>query len=129
MAKAIRMTPEQLDAYLAKKGARPPAKKAKYGNRRVFEYGYWFDSLREAKRYGELLLLQKAGKIGTLLRQTPFAIRVEGELICTYIADFVYVDLEADRRTLEDVKGVRTEVYKLKKKLMKAVYGIEIKEV
>jgi hypothetical protein len=52
---------------------------------------------------------------------------VGGETICRYVADFVYV--RDEKRIVEDVKGLKTAVYKLKKRLMKAVHKIEIQEV
>ena len=89
--------------------------------------GIRFASKREARRYGELKLLEKAGKISELDLQPRFKILIGDELICTYVADFDYVD-ENDDHVVEDVKGVKTAIYRLKAKLMKAVHGITIKE-
>lgn len=91
--------------------------------------GILFASKREARRYSELSLLAKAGKIKYGGRQPKFRLEVNGELICTYIADFQYLDLEKQEVITEDVKGHKTAEYKLKKKLMHAIYGIEIQEV
>ena len=90
--------------------------------------GILFQSKKEATRWRMLLLLQKAGKIKDLSRQVSYRLDVNEQKICTYIADFLYHDVDLDRLVVEDVKGVRTPEYKLKRKLMLAIYGIEIKE-
>jgi hypothetical protein len=100
----------------------------KYHNRKTSVDGIRFDSKREANRYMELKLLEKAGAIKDLRRQVPYILidkSCYGRAI-KYVADFVY--LENGQLVVEDVKGVRTPVYKLKKRLMAEVYGIEIKE-
>lgn len=99
-------------------------KRNKYGNRK--DNG--FDSKREARRYSQLLLMRKAGEIRNLQCQAEFILRVQGTTICKYRADFYYEDKHGNP-VIEDAKGVRTAVYRLKKKLMKAQYGIEIQEV
>jgi len=99
-------------------------KRTKYGN--VKTHG--FDSRAEYHRYLELLILEKAGKIYMLKRQTEFPIVVNGVKVCRYRADFTYDD-GTKNGVVEDVKGVRTAIYRLKKKLMLACYGITIKEV
>lgn len=104
-------------------------KKSKYNNVRVEVDGEKFDSKKEADRYGILLLLEKKGEITNLKKQVTYRLEVNGHLICKYIADFVY---EQNGVTVtEDVKSIMTRklpVYKIKKKLMKAIYNIEIKE-
>jgi len=90
--------------------------------------GIRFASKKEAKRYGELLLMMKARKITELEVQPWFPIKVNGEPICIYVADFRYCDKYLGV-IVEDVKGVRTPLYKLKKKLVEAQYGIKIVEV
>lgn len=74
-----------------------------------------------------LKLLRFTGDISDLRLQVPYEIIVNGQKICKYIADFVYT--KNGNVVVEDVKGFPTAVYKLKKKLMKAVHGIEIQEV
>lgn len=93
--------------------------------------GIHFSSLKEAKRYGELKLLQRNGKISDLRLQPSFPIVIDGEKICTYIADFQYMDMQSKLVVVEDVKTIptMTPVYRLKKKLMKLVNRIEITEV
>jgi hypothetical protein len=89
--------------------------------------GIMFDSKAEASRYSLLRILLDQGKISDLELQVPFVIEVNGLKICKYIADFVYTI--NGQRVVEDVKGVRTPEYKLKRKLMSAVFGIEIQEI
>jgi len=89
--------------------------------------GIVFASKKEARRYQELKLLQKAKKIHMLELQPKFPIVINKVKVCTYIADFEY--MENGFRIIEDVKGMKTPVYRLKKKLVQAVYGIEVKEI
>jgi hypothetical protein len=91
--------------------------------------GITFDSKREASRYQELLLLQRAGQIQDLQLQVPFPVVVNGKKICKYLADFQYVDISTGKTVVEDSKGCRTQTYVLKRKLVSAIYGIEIVEV
>lgn len=90
--------------------------------------GIRFDSGAEARRYGQLKLLERAGKITDLELQPRFVCFINGKIVCVYIADFAY--FEGNHRKVEDVKGMRTEVYKLKKKLVEAIYPhVQIDEV
>lgn len=102
-------------------------KRSKYGNVKTQVDGITFDSKREANRYCELKLMEREGSIKDLQLQVPYEIQVNGKKVCKYIADFVYV--ENDKQKIEDAKGKRTAVYQIKKKLMRAVHGIEIEEV
>ncbi len=101
---------------------------SKYGNVRTTVNGHAFASKKEAARYQELLLLEKAGEIEKLELQPRFPISLNGQKVCTYVADFQY--RENGHRIVEDVKseGTRTAIYLLKKRLMKAVLWIEILE-
>lgn len=100
----------------------------KYGNKKVVVDGYTFDSKKEARRYGELKLLVRAGKIKDLVLQPKFelipTIRTEDETLrkVSYIADFKYIDLESGKVVVEDVKGFKTSVYLLKKRLFLQKY-------
>lgn len=105
------------------------AKTGKYGNVRTEYAGLKFDSRAEARRAAELELLERAGKIRGLCRQVRFPLKVNDQLITTYICDFQYFDTVTGRKVIEDVKGVRTREYVIKKKLMRAIYEIEISEV
>lgn len=100
----------------------------KYRNKKTSVDGIRFDSKKEAKRYLELKILEKAGAIQDLRRQVPYVLINKSSYgrAIKYVADFVYY--EDDKLVVEDVKGVRTPVYKLKKRLMAERFGIEVKE-
>lgn len=95
--------------------------------------GIRFASKAEARRYAELRLLEKAGHIRKIECQPRFKLTIHNQPICTYVADFRYEEKSQVNGTwwwrVEDVKGVKTPVYKLKAKLMKALHGIEIREI
>ena len=108
----------------------------KYQNKKTEIDGITFASRHEASRYAELKLLERAGLISGLQLQRVYTLigaqkDKTGKVIehpVKYIADFVYKD--ADGKTVvEDAKGVRTDVYKIKRKLMLSIYGIRIQEV
>lgn len=98
----------------------------KYGAKPTVVDGVRFPSQKEARRWGELKLLERAGEIRDLRRQVRFALDVNGIPVCHYIADFVYFENHA--RVVEDAKGFPTPEYRLKAKLMRAVHGVEIRE-
>lgn len=118
---------------------------SKYGNKKVVVDGITFDSRKEARRYQELLLLEKMGEISCISRQQKFVLipaqrepDIKGprggvhkgkilERECTYIADFVYWKNGA--LVVEDTKGFRTTEYVIKRKLLLWVHGIRIKEI
>ena len=112
-------------------------KKSQYNNQTPTFCGQKFDSIRELQRYKKLLTLEKSGKIENLERQVKFILiptqRDEnGKLLereVSYYADFVYTDAKTGLLIVEDVKGVKTDAYIIKRKLMLALYGIQIKEV
>ncbi len=85
-----------------------------------------FHSKKEARRFEELKLLEKAGEIDNLQTQVKFDLSINGTRIATYTADFVY--LENGKQIVEDVKGYPNDRWPMKKKLMKAIHGIEIRE-
>jgi len=120
----LRLSEEQY-ARLGRK--RTPAKPSKMRNVPTAVDGLEFQSKREANRYGELKLLLHAGEISDLERQVRFKIDVGGIHVCDYIADFVYGKAHG-AVVVEDVKGMRTPIYRLKRKLMKAVHAIDIVE-
>ncbi len=103
-------------------------KKTKYNNIKTEVDGIKFDSGKEAKRYLVLKQLEQLKIIENLKLQVRYELKVNGFKVCTYIADFVYFDCQEGREIIEDAKGVKTDVYRLKKKLMKACLNIEIKE-
>jgi hypothetical protein len=101
---------------------------SKYGARKVETDGILFDSIAERNRYQDLKLLQQAGEIKDLELQVKFPLIVNDMKVATYIADFVYRECSNNQVVVEDVKGFRTPEYRLKKKLMLAIYSISIFE-
>lgn len=121
----------------------------KYGNKKAVVDGIVFDSRKEARRYAELKMLERAGQISHLELQKEFVLipaqyeqlsrdeyikgkgkKTRGRCIeraCKYKADFYY--LENGRQVVEDTKGYRTKDYIIKRKLMLYVHGIKIKEI
>ena len=138
----LRWSDDQLREYHSKRQGRAEAhaearkhqkevKRPKYRNRKTSIDGRTFDSKLEAERYVELKRLQEGGIISGLQCQVPFALEINGNLICKYVADFVYLDVDK-KRVVEDVKCGPTASrndYRIKKKLMKAVHGISVMEV
>lgn len=102
----------------------------KYDNKRVVVDGIRFDSKREAARWQELKLLERAGEIKGLERQVEYELipKQPGERAVKYIADFRYIDHDG-KTVVEDTKGVKTPVYILKRKLLLWVHGIRVVEV
>lgn len=100
----------------------------KYRAKRTTVDGISFHSKGEAKRYQELLLLERAKEIRGLKRQVKFPLSVEGQLVCTYVADFTYFDIRNRIGVVEDFKGVRTAEYKLKARLFEILHGRPILE-
>lgn len=101
----------------------------KYNNRRVLTDDGWFDSQAELRRWQELKLLEKAGKISDLKRQVRYDLIPKmrrGQRPIYYVADFVYQ--EDGKERVEDRKGFRNRVYMLKWRLMEWVHGIEVVE-
>ena len=105
---------------------------SKYGNiKTITSDGIKHDSMKEANRWCELNILQRVGIIRDLQRQVKFELlpKQDGERAVYYIADFVYYNVEEGKKVVEDTKGVRTEAYKLKRKMMLYFHGIRIKEL
>lgn len=110
----------------------------KYRNRKTQIENIVFDSQKEAHRYCELKLLEKKGEISQLQRQVSFEL-IPAEVgankkklrSIVYLADFVYLTKKNGmlQKHIEDVKGVKTAVYRLKKRLMWHLYRINIEEV
>ena len=104
-------------------------KPGKFRNRKTTVDGVVYDSAKEARRGSELALLERAGQISGLERQVRIPIIVNGVKVCSYVADFQYV--QNGRTVVEDVKSEHTRklpLYRLKNKLLKAANGIEIVE-
>jgi hypothetical protein len=124
------ITPDELRALAA------TTRGAKYGNTRgvwVDELGRRFDSQREVEAAVALWRRQRAGEIRGLAFQVRWPILVDDVLVCTYVADFQYEERQPDglqwRLRLADAKGFPTPLWKIKKRLMKAVYSIDILEL
>jgi hypothetical protein len=107
---------------------------SKYKSRKYSINGTVFDSKKEANRWFELVLLQKAGQVTDLKRQVKYELipsqKVNGKVAersCTYVADFVYK--QNGKTVVEDTKGFKTKDYIIKRKLMLWVHGIRIVEV
>jgi hypothetical protein len=120
--------------------------KSKHGNTKVADPvgGPVYDSKREAARGSELRMQEAAGMIQDLRRQVDFPLLVGGVKVCTFRADFVYTEPAAagmrggpwvmvvedvKPRTRKGQKPYRTRLYKIKKRLVLALLGIEIREV
>lgn len=107
--------------------------RSKYGNIKTVVQGEKFDSIKEAERWKELCLLQKAGKISHLEHHLRFHIIIEGQHVGIYTADFVYWGSRNGEtvRIIEDVKSVATAkdpLWRFKKKVLAAI-GIDVTEV
>ena len=152
---ALRLTEEEYNRLFKKKAplckgssakGGEGLKKNKYNAVKTEAYGKIFDSAHEAERYGELLLLERAGEIHDLKCQVKYVLipakrepdrtgprggKIKGKVIereTAYIADFVYKTKDGTE-IVEDAKGCRTKDYRIKKKLMLSVHGIRLKEV
>ena len=103
--------------------------RSKYGAKPTIVDGIRFSSQAEARRYGHLKMLERAGTIHDLELQPRFPLIVNHVKVATYVADFRYRFFGVSVPVVEDVKGVQTPVYKLKKKMLLAQDGIIITEV
>ena len=107
----------------------------KFGAKKTEVAGILFDSKAEARRYGQLIMLERAGHITGLLRQVPFvlaeSVKLEGakksKPALRYFADFMYSDIKTGKIVVEDVKGVITPLFRVKQHLMKSVHGIDVR--
>lgn len=134
-----RITAAEFRRRAAKKA---PGKKApKYGNKIVYVDGMKFHSKAEAAKYAELRLRERQGEIRDLCadkKQLKFPLVVKGKLISSYTPDFRWFDVKLNRTIYADFKGGyywkhksdgATQAYRIRKKLMEALYGIEIVEL
>lgn len=112
---------------------RTPQESSKHRNVKTEVDGIIFASKKESDRYGQLKILMRSGEITNVELQPKYEIIVNGTKICTYIGDFAYYRIKPTKgNVVEDVKSEHTRklpVYRLKKKLMLAVHGIDIEEV
>lgn len=103
--------------------------RSKYGAKPTIVDGVRFASQAEARRYGHLKMLERAGTICDLELQPRFPLWVNAIKVCTYVGDFRYRFPGVSVPVVEDVKGVQTPIYRLKKKMLLAQDGITITEV
>lgn len=118
----------------------------KYNNRKVFVDGVQFDSVKEGRRWRDLLLMEQSGIIDNLRRQVTYTLippqdirdrrtgkHLRTERAVKYVADFVYTDNRDGQTIVEDVKGYKGgtayALFKLKKKLMLYLFQIEVMEI
>ena len=110
-------------------------KQSKYKNKKTTCDGIEFDSKKERNHYLKLKAMEKVGLIKNLelqkeyILQEKFVLNGKTRRKITYKADFSYITTEDDKLHVVDVKGFKTEVYKLKKKLFEYKYKIELEEV
>lgn len=118
----------KVTADVARAGSR--MRRRKYGNAPCEWNGHKFHSKKEMRRAKQLALLESFGEVRNIRYQVRFDLVVNGHKVCAYVADFVFEELrrKAWAPVVEDVKGVRTAVYSLKKKLMLACHGIQVRE-
>lgn len=100
---------------------------SKYRNKPIIIGGRRFASRKEGNRALLLMQWERSGKIKALEFQPRFPLAVNGQHICVYVGDFSYY--ENGERVIEDAKGMKTREYVIKRALMKAIYGIEVREV
>ncbi|MCZ4089296.1 DUF1064 domain-containing protein [Sinorhizobium psoraleae] len=102
---------------------------SKYRNRKTVVDGIKFDSKREARVlcFPEAVGARRPGRQVEL--QKPYALTVNGPLVCNYRCDFAFYDAIPKRNRVVDIKGVATKDFNIKRKLMQAVYGIDVEVI
>ena len=103
-------------------------RRGKYNAKKTEVDGRVFDSRAEARRYSELCLMEKAGEIKDIECQPLYQVWIADKHICNYFADFKYWTKDG-AMIVEDVKGMKTPVYRLKKKMVEAQHNITITEI
>lgn len=105
---------------------------SKYKAKKTVVDGITFDSKKEARRYQELKLLERAGAIKDLVLQPRFLLqdkfkhKGKTERKIEYVADFKYLDIKTGRVVVEDTKGYKPDVYNIKRKLFLKKYGEDV---
>lgn len=118
-----RMTAAEFQAQAGKS-------RSKYGNKKTVLDGIRFDSKAEAAYYAQLKMREKAGEVTAVELQRPFPLlSPTGELMATYKADFAFWDNREGRFRVIDVKGFETKEFRLKRKMMRGLLGIEVEIV
>lgn len=135
-----RITLKEYHEFMKSEKAKAKSSNNKYNNKITIVNGIKFSSRKEAKRYGELLLLVRSNKITDLRMQVPFEL-VDKQLLAgesrvksaiRYVCDFCYYDISRGGMIIEDVKSDATKknkLYRTKKHLMKALLGLDIIEI
>lgn len=95
---------------------------SKYRNVPTVVDGITFSSRKEAKRYGELKMLERAKQISCLELQPRYPLAVNGKKVCTYVGDFAFNELHSGKKVCVDTKGFKTKDYIIKRKLFMALY-------
>ncbi len=106
-------------------------KPSRYRNKPVVVDGVRYASGAEYRRWAELCLLQKAGAIRCLERQVSYRLEVNGVLVGKYTCDATYIEVATGEQVVEDTKSPATRkdtAYRLRRQLMRAIHGIEIRE-
>ena len=126
---------------MAAKLTKAKPKRSKYGNKKTVLGGVEHASGKQGMRWILLRQMEREGKIANLRREVPYRLEVNGKLVCKYVADHVYDEIDHDfcgvnvtlkTPVVEDVKSPITRknrAYRIKLKLMKAVHNIDIREV
>lgn len=106
-------------------------KRSKYGNQKTVVDGITFDSKVEAKYWSHLKLRERVGEVYGIVRQKEFVIELGGKRICALKVDFWFYDQRTRGMRAVDIKGgpTDTQVFRLKAKLVKAMYGVEVEIV
>lgn len=124
---ALGLSPSQVENVGAKTG-----QEKKYGNTKVIVGGIQFDSKTEAERFQVLRLLVRAGIIRDLEPHPVYELVVNGTKVGHFTLDSRYTIVATGEKVVEDVKSEPTrkkEAYRLRVRLLKAVYGIDVKEI
>lgn len=124
----MRMSEEEYAALIGKRLSKKPAAGPKYSNEKEEVDGIVFHSKKEARRYRDLKVMERLKEIESIELQPKFPVYINDKKVFLYTADFRYRVVGGDE-VVEDVKGVRTPVYRIKKRCVEAYYGITIKEL
>lgn len=120
--KQERMTAQDFRASTAEASG----KLSKYRNAKTEINGIRFDSKAEARYFTHLKDRESKGEVHSVQLQRPYALTINGYLVSTYKADFTFWDDAEKRERVIDVKGVITPEFRIKSKMMKAIYGIDV---
>lgn len=126
--RALHLTDEEYAQILGRKTAKPKGEN-KYHAKITVVDNIKFRSKLEAKRWAELRFMERAGLIHDLKHHTRYPFFIDSVYIAFYESDFEYVEKKTGDKIVEDTKGYATDVYKIKRRLMQAIYGIEVKEI